>query len=147
MASWVESANGDTDFPVENLPYGVFDDGRGARMGVAIGEMILDVGAVDHGQDASLFAAPEWNAVMAAGPAVWAALRARLTELLSDEAHRSSVEPHLVPMSSALLLMPFRVSEYTDFYAGRNHAQNVGTMFRGAENALPPNWLSISDWL
>ncbi|GHC42135.1 MULTISPECIES: fumarylacetoacetase [Gemmobacter] len=141
--SWLASAQGDTDFPIQNLPCGVFDDGRGARMGVAIGDMILDVGAVDHGLDPALFAAPAWNAVMAAGPAVWAALRARLTDLLSDPAHRAMVAPHLVPQAGARLLMPFAVAEYTDFYAGKNHAVNVGTMFRGAENALPPNWLSI----
>ena len=144
MRSWVESANSaETDFPLNNLPYGVFDDGQGARMGVAIGDRILDVREVDHGQDPALFAEPAWNAVMAAGPAVWAGLRARLTELLSDAAHRAAVEPHLLAMEGARLLMPFRVSEYTDFYASFHHATNVGTMFRGAENALPPNWLSI----
>ena len=141
--SWVSSANGDTDFPIQNLPYGVFDDGVGARMGVAIGAMILDVAKVDHGLDPALFAAPEWNGVMAAGPDAWARLRARLTALLSDETHRAAVAPHLVAMEDARLLMPFRVAEYTDFYAGKNHAVNVGTMFRGPENALPPNWLSI----
>lgn len=142
--SWVESANADgSDFPIQNLPYGVFDDGRGARMGVAIGDFVLDVGRVEHRLDPALFAAPAWNAVMAAGPAVWASLRARLTELLSDERHRAAVAPHLVPMAGVRLMMPFRVVEYTDFYAGKNHAVNVGTMFRGAENALPPNWLSI----
>ena len=143
MNSWLASANGDTDFPIQNLPYGVFDDGAGARMGVAIGDMILDVSRVDHRLDPALFAHPSWNAVMGAGAAVWAALRARLTEMLSDPANRSAVEPHLVPMATARLLMPFTVTEFTDFYAGKNHAVNVGTMFRGADNALPPNWLSI----
>ncbi|MBE9636344.1 fumarylacetoacetase [Salipiger mangrovisoli] len=144
MQSWVGGANEPgCDFPLNNLPYGVFDAGRGARMGVAIGGFVLDVGAVDHGLDAALFAAPSWNAVMAAGPEVWAALRARLTELLGDEAHRAAVEPHLVPLERVSLHMPFTVSEFTDFYASKNHAVNVGTMFRGAENALPPNWLSI----
>ncbi|NDV48755.1 MULTISPECIES: fumarylacetoacetase [unclassified Salipiger] len=144
MQSWVGGANEpECDFPLNNLPYGVFDDGRGARMGVAIGDFVLDVGAVDHGQDPALFAAPAWNAVMAAGPEVWAALRARLTELLGDEAHRAAVAPHLVPLEGVSLLMPFAVSEYTDFYAAKNHAFNVGSMFRGPENALPPNWLSI----
>ncbi len=141
--SWVSSANGDTDFPIQNLPYGVFDDGRGARCGVAIGDAVLDLSAVDHGLDASLLAEPSWNAVMAAGPETWAKLRERLTTLLSDTAHRDTVAPHLVPMRDARLLMPFTVSEYTDFYAGRHHAFNVGTMFRGPENALPANWLSI----
>ena len=144
LRSWVESANAEgSEFPVQNLPYGVFDDGKGARMGVAIGAFVLDVGRVDHGLDPALFAEPAWNAVMAAGPAVWAALRERLTALLSDVAHRAAVEPLLVPLAGVALLMPFRVTEYTDFYAGKNHAVNVGTMFRGAENALPPNWLSI----
>ncbi|MQY43785.1 fumarylacetoacetase [Epibacterium sp. SM1969] len=141
--SWLESANGDTDFPIQNLPYGVFDAGSGARMGVAIGDLILDVAAVDHGLDPALFSAPSWNAVMAAGPEVWARLRARLTELLSDESQRAAVEPHLVAQSGARMLMPLEVVEFTDFYAGKHHAMNVGTMFRGAENALPPNWLSI----
>lgn len=141
--SWLSSAQGDTDYPIQNLPYGVFDDGNGARMGVAIGDQILDVAKVDHGVDDALFAAPAWNAVMDAGPAVWNALRSRLTELLSDESHRAAVEPHLVAQAAATMLMPFTVAEYTDFYAGKNHAVNVGTMFRGAENALPPNWLSI----
>ncbi len=144
IESWVVSANDpSTDFPLNNLPYGVFDAGQGPRMGVAIGEQILDVAQVDHGLDASLFAAPAWNIVMAAGPEIWARLRARLTELLSDPAHKAEVVPHLVAMSGAKLLMPFTVAEYTDFYASKHHATNVGTMFRGAENALPPNWLSI----
>lgn len=144
MTSWVESANvPGCEFPLNNLPYGVFDDGQGARMGVAIGDYVLDVGAVDHGLDADLFVTPSWNAVMAAGPDIWAALRTRLMDLLSDEAHRAGVEPKLVPLADVTLMMPFTVSEYTDFYASKNHAFNVGTMFRGPENALPPNWLSI----
>jgi fumarylacetoacetase len=145
VTSWVESANSaQTDFPLNNLPYGVFSTADlSPRCGVAIGEMILDVGAVDHGVDPALFAAPSWNAVMAAGPAVWADLRARLTALLSDPAHQAAVAPHLVAQSAASLHLPFVVAEYTDFYASKHHATNVGTMFRGAENALPPNWLSI----
>jgi fumarylacetoacetase len=78
---------------------------------------------------------------MALGPAAWAAFHVALTALLAEGA-----EPRpglLVPMAGARLHLPFRVAEYTDFYAGRHHAINVGTMFRGAENALPPNWLSI----
>lgn len=145
VTSWVESANSPaTDFPLNNLPYGVFSTADlSPRCGVAIGEMILDVGAVDHGLDPALFAAPSWNAVMAAGPAVWVALRARLTALLSDPAHKAAVAPHLVAQAGASLHLPFVVAEYTDFYASKHHATNVGTMFRGAENALPPNWLSI----
>lgn len=141
--SWLASARGDTDFPLQNLPYGVFDDGRGARCGVAIGDNILDVGTVDLGLDPVLFEEPAWNRVMSAGPEVWDSLRAALTEALSEEAQRARIEPHLVLRSGVKLLMPFRIAEYTDFYAGKHHATNVGTMFRGPENALPPNWLSI----
>ncbi|QOL82506.1 fumarylacetoacetase [Pseudooceanicola spongiae] len=144
IESWVASANDpQTDFPLNNLPYGVFDAGQGARMGVAIGDQILDLAQVDHGLDPALVAAPSWNAVMAAGAQVWAKLRARLTQLLSDPTHREAVAPHLSHMADAQLLMPFTVAEFTDFYASKHHATNVGTMFRGAENALPPNWTSL----
>ena len=152
MKSWVASANSaDCPFPLNNLPYGVFSTGDDddARCGVAIGDMVLDLaaaeeeGLVDLG-DEPLFDLPFWNALMEEGPAVWAALRARLTALLAEGAkERDKVEPLLVPLSEVTMHMPFMVSEYTDFYAGRHHATNVGTMFRGAENALPPNWLHI----
>ncbi|WP_415401548.1 fumarylacetoacetase [Tateyamaria sp. SN3-11] len=149
--SWVTSANSaDTDFPLNNLPYGVFStDTLDARCGVAIGDMILDMAAAEEQgiidlTDDPLFDVPFWNELMEQGPAVWTALRNRLTALLAEEASdRALVEPLLVPMAEATLHMPLVVSEFTDFYAGRHHATNVGTMFRGAENALPPNWLHI----
>ncbi|GAA6199707.1 fumarylacetoacetase [Aquicoccus sp. SU-CL01552] len=151
MKSWVESANApDCPFPLNNLPYGVFSiEEDDPRCGVAIGDKILDVTAAEAEglitlDDMPLFDLPFWNPLMEEGPAVWAALRDRLIALLSEGAEeRATVEPLLVPMAGAELHMPFAVSEYTDFYAGKNHAVNVGTMFRGAENALPPNWLHI----
>ncbi|RMD49106.1 MAG: fumarylacetoacetase, partial [Alphaproteobacteria bacterium] len=152
MRSWVESANSaETDFPLNNLPLGVFstpEDPR-PRQGVAIGEMILDVARLEEEgllrlADEPVMDRGAWNAVMALGPAKWAELRERLTGLLAEGAReRGQVEPALVPMASARLHMPFTVAEFTDFYAGRHHAFNVGTMFRGPENALPPNWLHI----
>lgn len=149
--SWVASANSpSTDFPIENLPCGVFSAGGEApRCGVAIGDLVLDVAALEREgfialAGSPLLQDPRWNQLMAAGPTVWAALRARLTALLSDgSADRAAVEPHLVPRAGVTMHLPFKVSEYTDFYAGRHHAFNVGTMYRGAENALPANWLSI----
>ncbi|MFS4581316.1 fumarylacetoacetase [Phaeobacter sp. C3_T13_0] len=149
--SWVASANSPTHpFPLNNLPYGVFSiDGDDPRCGVAIGDMILDMQAAEEAGliqlgDAPLFDVPYWNDLMEEGPAVWAALRERLTLLLSDgTAEQAKVEALLVSAEKAELHMPFAVSEYTDFYAGKNHATNVGTMFRGPENALPPNWLHI----
>lgn len=151
IPSWVTSANDpETDFPLNNLPYGVFSIGAGApRCGVAIGDFVLDVaaleaeGVIDLG-DAPLLDLPYWNEVMEQGPALWAALRERLTALLARGApEEDRIAPHLVPLNRASLHMPFAVSEYTDFYASLHHATNVGTMFRGPENALPPNWLHI----
>ncbi|MEM9756584.1 MAG: fumarylacetoacetase [Pseudomonadota bacterium] len=152
--SWVAGANSpDTDFPLNNLPYGVFSVGAGApRCGTAIGDRIVDLTALEAtgvlraDPSRAVLDAPSWNAFMALGPEVWAQYRAGLRALLSEAAGpetRTNVEPALVPLKDAALHMPFVVSEYTDFYASRHHATNVGTMFRGAENALPPNWLHI----
>ncbi|MBM9596243.1 fumarylacetoacetase [Roseitranquillus sediminis] len=149
--SWVASANSaETDFPLNNLPCGVFSTHRqDARCGVAIGEMILDCRRAEEAgllflPAGPLFAELSWNRLMAAGPEVWSALRARLTALLAEgAAERDHVEPLLIPMAEARLHLPLQVAEYTDFYAGRQHAFNVGTMLRGPENALPPNWLHI----
>ena len=151
MTSWVASANAPGHpFPLNNLPCGVFSVGDDdPRCGVAIGDMILDCRAAeDEGllnlDDAPVFDVPFWNEVMELGPEAWAALRARLIQLLSEGSpERAGVEPLLVPMTDAQMHLPFLVAEYTDFYAGKHHATNVGTMFRGAENALPPNWLHI----
>ncbi|APG45725.1 fumarylacetoacetase [Phaeobacter porticola] len=149
--SWVASANNPSHpFPLNNLPYGVFSTADSdPRCGVAIGDMILDLQAAEAEglvqlNDEPLFEMPYWNEVMEEGPAVWAALRDRLTALLAEEApEQAKTELLLVPIAEAEMHLPVAVSEYTDFYAGRHHATNVGTMFRGAENALPPNWLHI----
>ncbi len=151
IRSWVESANRDgCGFPLNNLPCGVFSTtGEDPRCGVAIGDFVLDVSTLEEEGLLALPGAPYldvpfWNDLMEAGPAVWSALRARLIELLSEgAAEQAQVAPHLVGLSEARLHLPFLVSEYTDFYAGRHHATNVGTMFRGAQDALPPNWLHI----
>ena len=150
LRSWIESANSaETEFPLNNLPCGVFSVGGEPRCGVAIGAMILDVTRLEADGKLDLpgsgvFAAGAWNAFMALGPGAWAAFRAQVTGLLAEGSEaRAWLGAYLVPMEAATLHLPFRVSEYTDFYAGRHHAFNVGSMFRGPENALPPNWLSI----
>ena len=151
MQSWVASANSaTTDFPLNNLPCGVFsvanDD---PHCGVAIGDMILDVAGLEAAgllvlDDRPLLDVPFWNEVMLAGPGVWAALRTRLQDMLmAGSKLQRQVSPYLVRQADADLHMPFLVSEFTDFYAGRHHATNVGTMFRGADHALPPNWLHM----
>lgn len=149
--SWVDSANDPTgDFPLANLPCGVFSlAGEDPRCGVAIGDFVLDLAALERCglirlADDPVLDVPFWNEVMELEPAAWAALRARLTALLAEgAAERAKVAPHLHPRAGVTLHLPFLVSEYTDFYAGRHHAFNVGSMFRGPENALPPNWLHI----
>ncbi len=150
MKSWVTSANTpDTPFPLNNLPYGVFSVGdEDARCGVAIGDMILDMAALEtaeliHLDDDAAFDLPFWNDVMELGPDIWAKLRARLHEMLAEgSADQAAIEPYLVPLADARLHMPLMVSEYTDFYAGRQHAQNMGAILRGSPD-LPANWLHI----
>ena len=142
MKSRIETANAPgCDFPLQNLPYGVFSvNGDAPRCGVAIGDQILDLAAAEAAGliDAQgTFAAPQLNDFMALGRDTWAAMRARLTELLSEGATEALP---LVPMADATLHLPIRVAEYTDFYASKNHAFNVGVLFRGPENALPAQW-------
>lgn len=151
LRSWVDSANmADGDFPLNNLPCGVFSTGQEEpRCGVAIGDMILDVAGLEAAgilkpAEDPVLDLPFWNEFMDLGQGAWAGLRDALAELLREGSdHRAQVEPFLIRQKTARLHLPFLVSEYTDFYAGRHHAYNVGTMFRGPENALPPNWLHI----
>lgn len=154
LKSWIDSANApDTPFPLNNLPYGVFSVGDGEmRCGVAIGDRIIDAtgleaaGILRADPDADVLDAAWWNDFMELGPKAWASYREALTGMLSadaDEDTQDHLTTYSVKQSEATLHMPFRVSEFTDFYAGKHHATNVGTMFRGPENALPPNWLHI----
>ncbi len=149
--SWVESANSpETQFPLNNLPYGVFStEGTAPRAGVAIGDFVLDVAALEENGilsagDPPVFTRPSWNDFMALGPSAWNGFRQALTVLLGEKSGVGRrAEPYLVAMADVRMNLPFEVAEYTDFYAGMHHAMNVGTMFRGRENALPPNWLHI----
>lgn len=143
-----------SDFPIQNLPYGVFstNDGRAPRLGVAIGDYVLDLweleqdGLISAG-DPGTFAGG-LNALMHLGPNVWSKTRARISELLrrDNPELRDNEELRkraLVRMRDAKLHMPFTVSGYTDFYSSKEHATNVGVMFRGKDNALQPNWLHM----
>jgi fumarylacetoacetase len=154
LRSWIATANApDCDFPLNNLPYGVFSVGDGERRcGVAIGDRIVDAtgleaaGFLRADPVADVLNVAHWNSFMELGRDAWAAWRAALTASLAEdapEAAREQITTCSVPMAQATLQMPFRVAEFTDFYASRHHAKNVGTMFRGPENALPPNWLHI----
>ncbi|QOZ30762.1 fumarylacetoacetase [Bradyrhizobium sp. CCBAU 53421] len=144
-----------SDFPIQNLPYGVFSskDGLAPRVGVAIGDYVLDLWELE--QDSRLdvgplgvFSQPSLNAFMALGPKVWSATRARISELLRSDHpelrdNRELRARALVPIADVRLHMPFAVSGYTDFYSSKEHATNVGVMFRGKDNALQPNWLHM----
>ena len=151
LQSWISSANSpETDFPLNNLPYGVFSTERtDPRCGVAIGDMIFDCQAAEEAgfiefDEGKVFDVPFWNEFMELGPNVWKEQRNRLKELLQSNAKdQDTLSTMLTPIADAKMHLPFQVAEYTDFYAGRHHATNVGTMFRGAENALPTNWLHI----
>lgn len=150
LKSWVTSANDAAHpFPLNNLPYGVFSTADSdPRCGVAIGDMILDCQAAEEAgllqlADYPLFEVPFWNEMMEEGPAVWAALRDRLTALLSEgAAEQEKLEPLLVAQAETELHMPIAVAEYTDFYAGMQHAKNMGAILRGSPD-LPANWLHI----
>lgn len=150
LKSWVTSANdANHPFPLNNLPYGVFSTGdEDPRCGVAIGDMILDCRAAEEAGllkfDASpLFDVPFWNEVMEEGSEFWGQLRARLTAILADDsADQKAAKGMLVAHDDVDLHLPFLVSEYTDFYAGRQHAENMGSILRGGPE-LPANWLHI----
>lgn len=151
LRSWVESANTSPDFPIQNLPVGVFHRAltpEPPRVGAAIGEVVLDLrmchraglfegdllAAGDACTDAAL------NRLLALGPSVWSALRRRISELLREDRKRTfqkTVEPCLVPMTEAVMDLPAVVGDYTDFYTSIFHATNVGSMFRPDEPLLP----------
>jgi fumarylacetoacetase len=135
-----------TLFPVESLPYGVFSESaRDRRIGVAIGDFVLDVGALARSvgldrRHADVLQAPTLNSFMAAGPASWRNVRNWLTELLSDGRNAPAVEPFLHPTASVRLHLPFQVADYVDFYSSEHHAANVGRILRPGTEPLSPNW-------
>ena len=151
MKSWLESANhADTDFPLRNLPYGVFCHNRQIHIGVAIGDQLLDLhecaasGLFDSLplDIVSACEAESLNALMALGLQAWAALRQRLIALLVSNATRElqdQVRPLLLPIRDIQMQLPAQIGDYTDFYASIYHATRVGKLFR-PDNPLLPNY-------
>jgi fumarylacetoacetase len=155
LVSWVASAQG-SDFPIQNLPWGIFstegDERR--RAGIRIGDRVLDVdalqaaGLLDPALPRGVFATGTLNAFIGLGRSVWSATRARISELLradvatlrDDAVLRTRA---LVPVEAAEMHLAIAVGGYTDFYSSREHATNVGMMFRPGAEPLLPNWLSI----
>src|SRR5947209_6326372 len=152
--SWVASANGHPDFPIQNLPLGVFAPQGGApRGGVAIGDEILDLGAGyaagvfagDAASAAKAASGPALNPLLALGAGSRRALRARISELLEQGAReRAKLEGMLHAATDCTMLVPSAIADYTDFYVGIHHATNVGKLFR-PDNPLLPNykWVPI----
>jgi fumarylacetoacetase len=135
--TWADVPAG-SDFPIENLPYGAFSTGDGPpRLGVAIGDQVLDLAPA---LDDLVFAEATLNRFLAEGRPRWREVRARVTELLSEERHRAAVRPNLVPRSQVRLHLPVEVADYVDFYASEDHASNIGRMFRPDQAPLTPNW-------
>lgn len=152
--SWLDTANAAAcDFPIQNLPFGIFSDARDAsrRAGVALGDQIIDLAAlaraglltVDGG--AAVFARPALNDFISLGRDAWRSVRVQLSALFErgdarlrdDAALRAKV---LVAQRDAALHLPVDIPGYTDFYSSKEHATNVGSMFRDPKNALLPNW-------
>jgi fumarylacetoacetase len=151
LKSFVASANAPgCDFPIQNLPYAAFrrrasTDGK--RIGVAIGDEMLDIAAVADLLDgparhaAAACSDPHLNDLMKLGPGYWTALRAGLSELLStvDADQRSRVETSLTPIAAAEFSVPVQIGNFTDFFASVFHATNTGRLFR-PDNPLLPNY-------
>jgi len=145
--SWVTSANGHPDFPIQNLPFGIFSvPDKAPRAGVAIGDQILDLRAalaagLFTGQAAS--GDSTLNAFLRLGSGPRRALRQQLSDLFATDAPEpAKMLPLLVPASSAILHLPVAIGDYTDFYVGIHHATHVGKLFR-PENPLLPNYKHV----
>ena len=148
----------DSPFPIQNLPYGVFQPKKGGqpRIGTAIGEYVLDLAELEN---IGLFDGPELdgekvfneislNAFMALGKKAWVEARTKISELLREEEptlrdHPSLRDTVFFLQKDVEMLLPVLIGDYTDFYSSKEHATNVGTIFRGKENALQPNWLFL----
>jgi len=158
MPSFINVA-ADSHFPIQNLPYGVFSrpNVHGPRIGVAIGNKVLDLALIEEMGLLDLpelkqtfpFKSATLNAFLGLGQPAWRAVRARVQGLLSDDGggalreDQKLQEAALIPQADVTMHLPMEIGDYTDFYASRQHATNVGTMFRGPENALMPNWLHM----
>lgn len=157
LRSWVESAQrAGTDFPVQNLPFGAFilAEGQGARLGVAIGDRILDLArAVDAGLLDGLHtavleacAAESLTPLFGTGRAGLSSLRARVSLLLRADtpegARARAMDGLTVAMADVQMALPAAIGDYTDFYASIDHATNVGSMFR-PDNPLLPNYRHV----
>jgi fumarylacetoacetase len=135
--TWIDVPDG-TRFGIDNLPYGVFSRaGHNPRVGVAIGDLILDLAPV---LDDAAFAQPALNPFMARGRRAWTETRSRVVELLTSSDHRPRVQPYLVDAAAVTMHAPFVVADYVDFYSSLEHARNLGRILRPDSEPLLSNW-------
>jgi fumarylacetoacetase len=155
LRSWVPVAP-ESHFPIQNLPYGVFRRDGEARVGVAIGDQVLDLSVLEAAglldtpalKGRGVFRRPTLNAFMALGRPAWREARAAVSRLLrhDEPALRDDATLRgraLTAGDAVEMLLPAEIGDYTDFYSSREHATNVGVMLRGPDNALQPNWLHL----
>ena len=140
--SWVDGAEG-SGYGVAHLPYGAFRHGGRTRLGVRIGDWVLDLDAAERDElvlAGGALREPTLDAFLALGRAQWQAVRARLAELLTEPAHRPAVEPLLLPVAEVEPVLAWTVADYVDFYASEHHAANLGQILRPGQPPLLPNW-------
>jgi fumarylacetoacetase len=157
LRSWLPVAP-ESHFPIQNLPFGIFrrDPGDSPRVGVRIGEHVLDLAVLEAAglfntpalRGRTVFGQAALNDFLALGRPAWREARAAVSRLLrhDEPALRDNAdlrESALLPMAEVQVLLPAAIGDYTDFYSSREHATNVGTMMRGPDNALQPNWLHL----
>ncbi|KAM7263287.1 hypothetical protein ACFE04_000970 [Oxalis oulophora] len=145
-------------FPIQNLPYGVFkpEPSTAARPGVAIGDYVLDLSEIAKAglfdgsvlNDSDCFLQPNLNKFLALGRPAWKEARATLQKLLSSDEptlrdNASLRHKTLFPMSKVEMVLPMVIGDYTDFFSSMHHAKNCGTIFRGPQNPIPPNWFHL----
>lgn len=159
-STWVENDVENDHFPLQNLPYGVFssDNSDTRHIGVAIHSYVLDLHVLYHNNvfrdlntfDASVVSDATLNRLMSLDRFAWKSLRIFLTDLLDISGINQSLKSNtalrqkaLIRLNSIRMHLPCEIGDYTDFYSSREHATNVGIMFRGIDNALQPNWLYL----
>lgn len=152
LKSWVEVPIG-SDFPIQNLPFGIFKTSYSeGRVGIRIGNYVLDLAAVHNlgflselSYESKDFSSNYLNSMMKKGKKATTELRNRISELLNVEnpEMQDKADQVLIPVEDVIMQMPIQIGDYTDFYSSKEHATNVGMMFRDPANALLPNWLWI----
>ena len=155
LTSWVPVPE-NSDFPIQNIPFGIFSTStKSKRVGVAIGDQVLDLFEIASAgllnqveKDPTVFNNPYLNPIINKGKAYTRTLRNLISEILekSNPVLRDNNDlrtKSLIPMTDVTMHLQVKVGDYTDFYSSKDHATNVGKMFRDPENALLPNWLHI----